>query len=105
VVAATTSYLRIAAIGYPFFGLGLCLYFAAQGAGKVGGPIVAQSLRLAMVVVGGFALIAADAPMWSFFALSAAAMIAMGLATALAVRMARWDGERTPLAIAPASDS
>lgn len=105
VVAATTSYLRIAAIGYPFFGLGLCLYFAAQGAGKVGGPIIAQSLRLAMVVAGGFALIAADAPMWSFFALSAAAMIAMGLCTALSVWVARWGSERTPLAIAAASDS
>lgn len=90
VVAATTAYLRIAAVGYPFFGLGLCLYFAAQGAGRVGGPILAQSLRLAIVVAGGFALIAADAPMWSFFALSTAAMVAMGIATALAVRFARW---------------
>ena len=90
VVATTATYLRIAAVGYPFFGFGLCLYFAAQGAGRVGGPIIAQSLRLAIVVAGGFALLAADAPMWSLFALSAAAMVAMGLATALAVWVTRW---------------
>ena len=90
VVAATATYLRIAAIGYPFFGLGLCLYFAAQGAGKVGGPIIAQSLRLAVVVVGGHLMIGADAPIWAFFGLSAAAMVTMGLGTALAVRASSW---------------
>lgn len=90
VVSATSTYLQVAAIGYPFFGLGLSLYFASQGAGKVGGPIVAQSLRLVLVVVGGYVMVATDAPMWCFFALSTAAMIAMGLGTALSVWLSNW---------------
>ena len=55
---ATTAYtyLHIAGLTYPVFGLGLCLYFASQGAGRVGGAIAAQGLRLAAVVLGGWAL-------------------------------------------------
>jgi putative MATE family efflux protein len=88
--AAADSYLRIASWGFPFFGLALCLYFASQGAGKMVGPIVAQSLRLAIVAAGGWLLVSADAPLWSLFALSAVVMVAQGLATALAVRLSRW---------------
>ena len=90
VVAATTQYLRIASIGYPFFGLGLCLYFASQGAGRVGGPIVAQTSRLAIIVIGGITLTGQSAYLWAYFALSAAAMVAMGLGTWLAVRLTLW---------------
>ena len=94
VLAVTRDYLRIAAIGYPFFGLALCLYFAAQGAGKVGGPILAQSLRLGLIIVGGWLIVANSAPLWSVFALSAIAMVAQGLFTLLAVRITPWGAER-----------
>ena len=47
------AYLQIAAFGFAFFGLGLCLYFASQGAGRVGGAIIAQALRLAVIIIGG----------------------------------------------------
>lgn len=90
VQAAASGYLRIAGFSFAFFGLGLCLYFASQGAGRVGGAITAQALRLAMVVLGGLALLEAGAPLWLFFMLSAAAMAAMGLTTALFVKMTRW---------------
>lgn len=42
--AAAHAYLRIAGFGYPFFALGLCLCFGAQGAGRIGGPLAAQAL-------------------------------------------------------------
>lgn len=84
------AYLRIAAFGFPFFGLGLCLYFASQGAGRVGGPIAAQALRLAVVGVGGLLFVTPGSPVWHVFALSAAAMATMGLGTALFVKLARW---------------
>jgi len=90
VLAVTRQYLRVAGIGFPFFGLGLCLYFASQGAGKVGGPILAQGLRLAIVAVGGWLLLQGKAPLWTLFALAAAAMIALGLGTALAIRVTPW---------------
>lgn len=90
-VAATAyAYLRIAGLTYAVFGLGLCLYFASQGAGRVGGAITAQGLRLAVVVLGGWALSDMAAPLWTVFALSAVAMLPMGLGTALFIKLAKW---------------
>ncbi len=43
------QYLRIAGPAFPFFGLGLTLYFASQGSGKVLGPVLAGTLRLVIV--------------------------------------------------------
>ena len=88
--SAAYSYLRIAGIGYAFFGLGLCLYFSSQGAGRVGGAIAAQAMRLAVAVLGGWVLMSHGAPLWTVFALSAAAMVPMGLGTALFIKLARW---------------
>jgi len=88
--AAASDCLQIVGFGFPFFGLGLCLYFASQGAGRVGGAILAQALRLGTVVLGGWLLTGNGAPLWAVFALSAAAMMPMGLGTALFVKMARW---------------
>jgi Na+-driven multidrug efflux pump len=87
---AAYGYLRIAGFAFGFFGLGLCLYFASQGAGRVGGAIAAQAVRLSLVMVGGFALVQLHAPLWAIFLLSAAAMTVMGLGTALFVKLARW---------------
>lgn len=84
------SYLTIAGFGFPFFGLGLCLYFGSQGAGRVGGAIAAQAIRLAVVVIGGWLLARLGLPLWSVFTLSVGAMIAMGLGTALFVKLTRW---------------
>lgn len=86
----THLYLRVAAIGYPFFGLGLCLYFASQGAGRVGGPIASQTLRLVIIAVGGAILVTTNAPLWTLFALSAFAMVALGLGTASAIYFTPW---------------
>lgn len=90
VAAAAETYLRIAGLAFGFFGLGLCLYFASQGAGRVGGAITAQALRLAAVAIGGSLLASSAAPLWTIFVLSAGAMVLMGLATALFVKLARW---------------
>lgn len=90
VLEATRLYLRIAGVGFPLFGLGLCLYFASQGAGRILGPILAQALRLVIVAVGGFLLAQAEAPLWAYFVLAAVAMSALGLGTALAIRLTPW---------------
>ncbi len=90
VMATAYAYMRIAGLTYAFFGLGLCLYFASQGAGRVGGAITAQALRLIVVVLGGWALINMNAPLWMVFALSAFAMLPMGLGTALFIKLAKW---------------
>ena len=89
-VDATRKYLRFAALGFPFLGAGLSLYFSAQGAGRVGGPILAQSSRLAVVVVGGWILATMNAPITALFALIALSMIALGLGAMLAVKLTPW---------------
>ncbi|MEK9804056.1 MAG: MATE family efflux transporter, partial [Curvibacter sp.] len=90
VIAYARSYFRWVAPAYGFFALGLCLYFAAQGAGKLLGPVLAGTLRLLLVAVGGWLLVQGGAPVWSMFALIGAAMLLYGLVTALAVYHVRW---------------
>lgn len=87
---AAYSYLRVAGFGFGFFGLGLCLYFASQGAGRVGGAIAAQAVRSVIVLAGGVLLLQLHAPLEAIFILSFVAMTIMGLGTALFVGLARW---------------
>ncbi|TAD76515.1 MAG: MATE family efflux transporter [Sphingomonadales bacterium] len=87
---AAYTYLGIAGYGFGFFGLGLCLYFASQGAGRMGGVILAQAARFVVIVVGGTIVLGPDARAEDVFLLSAGAMIVMGLGTTLAVKIAKW---------------
>ena len=87
VLASAALYFRWAGPCHGLFGLGLCLYFSSLGAGKVGGPVLAGTLRLLMVAVGGTALAAAQAPAWTIFTLVAVAMAAFGLGTVVAVHV------------------
>lgn len=90
VIAAARQYLTAAGFGFPFFGFGLCLYFASQGAGKVLGPVLGGTIRLLIVAVGGWWLATSDAPVWTLFALAGGAMIVYGIATGLMVKATRW---------------
>jgi len=91
VIAAAREYLIAAGAGFPFFGFGLCLYFASQGSGKVLGPVIAGAIRLVMVALGGWWLAATAAESWTLFALAGAAMAVYGISTGLLVRATRWD--------------
>jgi putative MATE family efflux protein len=98
VLAAAELYLTHAGPGYALFGLGLTLYFASQGAGRVLGPVLAATLRLAVVAGGGFALAAAGAGPGALFILVAVGMVVYGLATAASVHWARWGRQGQPRA-------
>jgi putative MATE family efflux protein len=54
VLAAGEAYLHIVGPAYGLFGLGLALYFASQGAGRVVWALVAGVARLLVAVVGGW---------------------------------------------------
>ena len=88
--AAADLYLRLAGPGFAFLGLGMALYFASQGSGKVLGPVLASTLRLAVIAIGGWFLAASAAPLWTLFALVAVSMLAYGLTTAAAVYVTPW---------------
>ncbi len=96
VLAAARSYFRWVGPCYPLFGLGLCLYFAAQGSGRIIWPVLAGTSRLLLVIAGGWWLAVTAAPSWTIFALIAAAMALYGLATAASIYFVSWEPMRTP---------
>ncbi len=94
VLASASSYFRWVGPTYPFFGLGLCLYFAAQGSGKIVGPVLAGTLRLLVVIFGGWWLVATNAPASTLFALIALSLVVYGLGTAASVYFVSWQPKR-----------
>ncbi len=102
VLQSAATYFHWAGPCYGLFGLGLSLYFSSLGAGKAAAPVLAGTLRLALVAFGGWALAAAGGPPWSVFALIAVAMAAYGLSTALFVRFTAWGPRQEPSRRTPA---
>src|SRR5262249_40324646 len=87
---AANLYLRWAGPGFAFFGFGLALYFASQGSGKIVMPVLAATVRLIVIAIGGWLLAMTNAAAWAVFALVALSMVAYGLATAAAVYFTPW---------------
>lgn len=90
VLEAGAAYLRIVGPFYPFIGVGIALYFASQGAARVAWPVLAGTARLAIVVGGGFALLALGAPLAALFTVIALGIVVWGAGTMLAVRASDW---------------
>jgi len=90
VLAAGSQYLRIVGPFYPVMAVGIALYFASQGVGRVMLPMLAGAARLAVVVAGGFAAAAAGAPLGALFGVIALGMIVYGSLIARAVFKADW---------------
>ena len=70
-LASGSTYLRIVGPFYGFYGLGLALYFAAQGAGRLLWPLLAGLLRLIVAALGGwFVLSLTGSEGWLYVALA-----------------------------------
>jgi putative MATE family efflux protein len=82
-------YLRVVGPFYGFFGLGLALYFASQGAGRLGWPLIAALLRVAIATGGGYVAVNAAGLTGLYFALGLA-LAAFGLVTAIAIASGVW---------------
>ena len=90
VLEAAATQLRFVGPAFGLFGFGLTLYFAAQGSGRIAGPVIAAAIRLVLVAAIGMALHNAGAPLWTYFALIAFGMCVYASSCALAVRLTRW---------------
>jgi Na+-driven multidrug efflux pump len=88
--AASRQYLATAAPMYAFIGLAMSMYFSSQGAAKMLGPVLAQSVRLLFIAFGGWWLSTHDASAANFFALAAASMLVLGVLSCLSVILTRW---------------
>ncbi|HOB95046.1 MAG TPA: MATE family efflux transporter, partial [Aquabacterium sp.] len=96
VLTAADTYFHWAGPFYALYGAGLSLYSSAIAANRVGGQVLAGTLRLLLVAVGGSALVAVQAPAWAIFALVAVGMAAYGTASILLVRYTPWEPALRP---------
>jgi putative MATE family efflux protein len=91
VAAVAATYLRTVGPAYALFGVGLALYFASQGAGRLGWPVAASIVRLVLALGGGWAVLAlAGGGLPALFVAMAAALAAYGGLTAWAVKAGAW---------------
>ena len=99
---AGAHYLRIVGPAYGFFGLGIVLYFASQGAGKLLWPVIGNIVRLAIALAGGWAAIHYWNSLTGVFAAQAVALVVYGSLNAWAVRAGAWFGPAVFFGSAPA---
>ena len=98
VLAAGTLYLRTVGPFYGMVGLGMLLYFAGQGAGRVAWPVLAGTARLLIAGGAGWIVVAGfGGGLAELFIAAAVASIAFGGITAVALRLRgrNRDAERT----------
>ena len=84
-------YLRIVGASYGLFGLGLALFFASQGAGRMLWPLVGSLARLFVVAAGGWVCVGwLQAPAEAFYAVVAASLALYAAIIAAAIRFGGW---------------
>ncbi|HEY5866735.1 MAG TPA: MATE family efflux transporter, partial [Candidatus Tectomicrobia bacterium] len=96
VLATGTTYLRIVGPTYGCFGLGLALYFASQGFGRLLWPLLAGGIRLLIAVGGGWLAITwLQAGLPALFVAIASAFVMYAVVMVLAIKAGAWgDAER-----------
>lgn len=95
VLSTAHDYFAAAGPAYGFYGLGLCLYFASQGSGKMLGPVLVQAARLLIVATGGWWLARQGAPTMHLFLVIGLSLAAYGVAMALVVKYSTWGRPRS----------
>ncbi|MCU4178000.1 MATE family efflux transporter [Bosea sp. BH3] len=89
-IAVGSDYLRIVGPTYGFFGFGLTLYFASQGAGRMTWPMLAALLRVAIAAGGGWLAVIAFGQSNGLFVALAVALVVYGVANGLIVASGAW---------------
>jgi putative MATE family efflux protein len=89
-IDAGTRYLQAVGPVYGLFGLGMALYFASQGAGRLLWPFLANLARLVIAAGGGFLALRWTGDLTDVFLALAVALAAFGLINAVAVASGVW---------------
>lgn len=79
VISVGSDYLRIVGPFFGFFGMGYVLYCTGQATGRMALPVLGALVRAGVAIVGGYALVVADAKLQSNFIAVAVGMAAFGL--------------------------
>ena len=89
-LAAGAQYLRIVGPCYGLFGLGMALYFASQGAGRLRWPLTAAATRFVIAAGGGWVAFRLTNDLVHVFLALAVALSAFGAINAAAVAAGVW---------------
>jgi Na+-driven multidrug efflux pump len=89
--AIGAQYLNIVGGCYGFFGLGLALFFASQGAGRMLWPLAGSSARLVIVAGGGWACVQLlHTSIEAYFIVVAVSLAVYGMTIAGAIWRGAW---------------
>ena len=89
-LAVGTQYLRTVGPFYGFFGFGLALYFASQGAGRLGWPAMSATLRVVIAAGGGWLAVRFGGGLGVLFLVVALALVGFGCVNAAAIAGGAW---------------
>jgi Na+-driven multidrug efflux pump len=90
VIEVGTAYLRLVGPSYGFFGLGLALYFASQGAGRLFWPLSAGFIRMLGAIGGGWIALALTGSLRWLFAALAFGLFLQGSVLFAAIASGAW---------------
>lgn len=92
---AGAQYLRAVGPFYGFFGFGMALYFASQGAGRLKWPLLANFARLLLAAGGGWLVLESGGDLAHVYLTQSAALAAFGLIIAVAIASGAWTRGKT----------
>jgi Na+-driven multidrug efflux pump len=92
VIETGSAYLRIVGPAYGFFGLGLALYFASQGAARLLWPLLTGFLRVIIAIGGGWLALRLTGSLNWLFAALAFGLIVYGVTLTAAITSGAWFG-------------
>ena len=87
---AGSRYLRVVGPAFGLFGLGMALYFASQGAGRLLWPFLANMARLLIAALGGWLALRWTGNLTAVFIALSVALATFGLINAAAVAGGAW---------------
>ena len=90
VIEAGSAYLRVVGPFYGFYGLGLSLYFASQGAARLFWPLAAGFLRMAVALGGGYFAVRMTGSLTWLFAALALGLLVPGTSVLAAILSGAW---------------
>jgi putative MATE family efflux protein len=94
VIETGSAYLRIVGPAYGFFGLGMALYFASQGAARLFWPLLSGSLRVIIAIGGGWLALHLTGSLNWLFAALAFGLVVYGVTLTVAITSGAWFGRQ-----------
>ena len=90
VASMTTTYIQYAGPCYAFLAVGLVLYFAAQGAGRMRWPVIATFVRFSVAVGGAYVWVTQGGGFEAIIMMAAAGIVLYGSIIALSLKLGAW---------------